>query len=415
MKIGIEILDSNYSGIDLSRPDKGNPGIGGSEFSLILFAYFYNIKHRNEVYIIHQNRKNIYPDNVQLLEIEDINKIPEVVAEHQIEIYISSLTTRDDSWYSMFEKANIKIIYVANLFPTRERLHIYNSQKSVARIVFKCEEEYDRYLDDDIMDKASIIGNMVCSASMYYTRSVNLENVVTYTGALLYQKGFHVLAKQWKKILRKVPDAQLYIMGSGKLYSRNRNVGDYGITDADYEKQFIPYLLDEEGKLLESVHFQGIVGQDKAEYMREIKVGVANPTGETETFCNSAVEFATHGVPVVTVAKNSFLSVISHGKSGLLFHTEFGFRHYIIKLLKNDTLNRKMGVSATEYAKRFAPDVLLPKWEKLFAEIENDIPSTYLGSHGHIFFNRKWLTIINHFLRFNLQLRKLPSRMGGKK
>lgn len=38
---------------------------------------------------------------------------------------------------------------------------------------------------------------------------------VVYSGALIKQKGFHILAKAWKNILKAVPDAELYVLGGG--------------------------------------------------------------------------------------------------------------------------------------------------------------------------------------------------------
>lgn len=38
IKVGIEVPDQNFSGIDLSQPELGNPGVGGSEYLFTLLA-----------------------------------------------------------------------------------------------------------------------------------------------------------------------------------------------------------------------------------------------------------------------------------------------------------------------------------------------------------------------------------------
>ena len=48
---------------------------------------------------------------------------------------------------------------------------------------------------------------------------------VVYLGGLNKYKGFHVLAKAWKKVLAEVSDAKLIVLGSGKLYNRETSMG----------------------------------------------------------------------------------------------------------------------------------------------------------------------------------------------
>jgi hypothetical protein len=64
-----------------------------------------------------------------------------------------------------------------------------------------------------------------------------------------------------------------------------------GIAEASFEEIFMPDLLDENGSLLPSVNFHGISGAEKREILASAAVGVVNPSGQTETFCISGVEF----------------------------------------------------------------------------------------------------------------------------
>ena len=87
--------------------------------------------------------------------------------------------------------------------------------------------------------------------------------IVTYVGSLVPAKGFHRLAQIWPEVISKVPNAELYVIGNGKVYDRNAKLGKYGISQSDYENQFMKYLTDDEGEILKSVHFCGIVGKEK--------------------------------------------------------------------------------------------------------------------------------------------------------
>ena len=186
-------------------------------------------------------------------------------------------------------------------------------------IVMVSRQQYDRYIDDDIIDKCTYAYNIVESSSIEESKSSETLPVVTYTGALVNVKGFHILAKCWKKILKKVPDAQLYVIGTGNLYNENINLGKYKIAEEGYEKLFIPYLLDKNGNIDKSVHFMGKMGQEKREIYIKSRVGIINPSARTETFGLGAVELQSYGVPVVLKNKNGFPDIVKNNKTDYLF------------------------------------------------------------------------------------------------
>ena len=50
----------------------------------------------------------------------------------------------------------------------------------------------------------------------------------------------------WPDVVKQVPDAQLYVIGSGKVYDENAKLGKYNIAEESYEKKFMSYLEQEE-------------------------------------------------------------------------------------------------------------------------------------------------------------------------
>src|SRR5699024_4727723 len=109
------------------------------------------------------------------------------------------------------------------------------------------------------------------------------------------------------------------VVGSGRLYNRNAKLGTYGIADESYEKEFIKFLIDKNGKILPQVHFHGVLGgEEKLDVMARCAVGIVNPTGETETFGISAIEFEAMGIPVVTRDTGGFRNVVETEKTGFL-------------------------------------------------------------------------------------------------
>ena len=92
-------------------------------------------------------------------------------------------------------------------------------------------------IDDDVITKTSYIYNMV-DCKKLQIRETKFQKEVTYIGSLIREKGFHVLAKAWKDVLKEVPDAKLNVIGSGKLYNRGSQLGKYGIADKEYEESW---------------------------------------------------------------------------------------------------------------------------------------------------------------------------------
>ncbi len=414
VKIGFEVWDGEYHDLDFSAPLDGNPGIGGTTYAMLTLAYSYQAKHSDvEVFLIHSGESNKFWDGAQTVIKRKDSEIDKILDKTRIDIYISANAVHDDSWYQAFERREVAIVYILGNFLTNERSVQYKHYNAVKRVVFVGREQYDKCLDDDIIEIADVIGNIIGNKHEKYRNIEDVAYNVTYMGALLPQKGFHLLAKQWKKILKKVPDAQLYVIGSGKLYNEETQLGKFGISTERYEEQFMPYLLDENGKILDSVHFMGVMGKDKEDIFLKTAVGVPNPSGESETFCNCAVEMQGYGIPIVTVAKNSFFDVVANRKSGFLFYTEFGFRHKIIKLLLDKKENEKKGIGAKKNSDKFTEDELIPKWHQLFQDIRQKRKATYIRPSRHIFYDKKYIRIINRILRIDLGIRCLPSSVEG--
>lgn len=246
---------------------------------------------------------------------------------------------------------------------------------------------------------------------MYPSEKVGVRNSainhqVTYIGSIIPSKGFQVLAKAWKIILEQVPDAELNVIGSGKLYNRNAKLGRYGIAEEKFEQLFMPFLTDEKGEILPSVHFLGVMGAEKNDIIVKSSVGVANPTGRTETFGISALDFESRGIPVVTIAKNGFLDTVIDHKTGLLVKKTNELASAIITLLLDNELNTKYGKNGIKFTKKFMPKKIIPEWAKLFELIINDKKIPYRPPVNFKENNLKWLRIINHDIKSTLHIKK---------
>ncbi|SCA87423.1 sugar transferase, glycosyl transferase family 4 [Bacillus glycinifermentans] len=89
----------------------------------------------------------------------------------------------------------------------------------------------------------------------------------------------------------------------------------------------------------------------------------------TETFGNAALEALACGTPVVGADSGGLKDFIQHGKNGFLAEPKNpeAFAAYILKILSNDGLKKRMGEEARSYALTQSWDAI---FERLLSECE---------------------------------------------
>ena len=373
MIIGIKLEDKRINNMNLSMPEEGNPGVGGSTYEAILLAKFLSDTHTVIVY--HTNKTTILPAKVLSRVVENELNMPETAKMDMVDIFIYA-AGRTKDWYTEIARNKVSSVVWAHCYLNYFELRTLRKCEYIKRVVFVGQEEYSAYVADDIIKKSTYIFNMY-NSDMYTRRIDNDNKNVVYLGSLNRDKGFHVLAEAWKYVIAEEPEAKLLVLGTGQLYGRETALGKYGIATPDYEKRFIKYLVDESGKIIDSVKFCGIVGADKADYISSSCVGVVNPTGRTETFCISAVEIQACGVPICTTGKYGLLDTVVNNKTGLFSNTAEQLGKNIVKLINDKELNRRLSDQAKEWSLNFTPEVLIPEWNKMFKEIEANIDPVY--------------------------------------
>lgn len=408
MRIAFYIEDLGYTNKHLEKPEKGNPGIGGTwyEFALVASSISRYENGKYDICIYHHNT-NFYPEFCKTKRICDYDDIFTQCERDCIDVLIYK-TDKSDEWYSCINIHNVKCIAWAHTFlGYKERIQIERSQ-NVVRVICVGREHYDNYIDEDFIKKTSYIYNMVCKTNELY-RTNNYTHNVTYIGSIIPAKSFHKLAKAWKWIIRAVPDASLNVIGSGLLYNQDVKLGKYCIAENKYEQKFMKYLTDKEGNILNSVRFCGILGEEKKEYILNSSVGVVNPTTKSETFCISAVEFEQYGVPVCSGRKNGLLDTVIHKKTGLLSLTTYELSKNIIKLLTDDKLNDEYGNNARIYSENFTPERLTEEWIKCIEDVYRGKEAKYISPKENLLYNGKLLRLVVRFIRFDLGFKAFPS------
>lgn len=389
------MFEGNYGGIDLDEIPKGNPGIGGSEY--LLLQLFYYLSKDMQVLLLSTDTHVSGKNTVYVR--DDVEAIT-MASQLKCEIFIFIPKERGQRFYTKLDQSTLKAVAWVHNYISYQIIDYLENCNAVKRVVFVGRQHYDSYIDTELIGKATYIYNMVKKSAHERMDIESKENIVTYVGALIPTKGFHKLAKVWKRVLKRVPDAQLYVVGSGALYDRTSVLGKWNLAETGYEKKFMRYLTGEQQELLTSVHFMGHMGAEKEELLKKTKVGIANPTGKSETFCLSAVEYKAYGIPVISYRGYGLLDTVHDGKDGLLIKSPKDLIRAIVSLLTDNAENKRLadyGYQVT--SKEFDIDIIIPKWKELLQEVRSNEPCTIQIPDSHWNDDFKRIKYINYKLK----------------
>ena len=172
-----------------------------------------------------------------------------------------------------------------------------------------------------------------------------------------------LLASAWPAVLAKVPDAQLFVVGSGKLYNRNSVLGKWNIADEKFENKFMKHITND-NQVLPSVHFLGVLGEEKNDLLLKCRVGVPNPSGNTETFGFTAIEMQSMGCNITTMKCSGYLDTVFTKR--YLYYNSNNLAKNIIKLLLQKEHDYNEVYSFIK--QNFSFDKIVLEWEQLFKE-----------------------------------------------
>lgn len=408
MNIGIYIDNRGIQNVDCKNLNQGNPGIGGTEYCILLLAEAYKKFYPDDKVLLFCRTESLLPQVDDVIIIDSILALPESAKNKKCDMlimaYVNTEGESQNRLFQEFSRLDLKLIVWGHNYYFENDCKIIADRKCIVANVFVGKQQYDRYIDNQIAKKSTFIYNMYPNNNKNYSSGRN-EHIVSYIGSLIPSKGFHILAGQWKKILRKVPDAELYVIGSGRLYNHDQKLGKYNIAEESYEDCFMPFLVDINGVILKSVHFMGVLGREKEYIIRKTKVGIVNPSGRTETFGISALDFESYGIPVVSIAKGGFLDTIQNNKTGLLYYNKKGLYRNVVSLLKDNYRNERLGYAAFEFAKSFSIEKIIIEWNRLFDKVKNGDTIDYIPVDTHYFKGLKLLRLIN---------KKIKSILGVK-
>ncbi len=396
MKVGFYLRNQSASEVDLSQPEEGNPGVGGTQFGFVSLAYYLK-KYCQEAVepVLYAQSTDRLPASVTVRPAGDVTEVVRAAAADGCDMLLVRVGDSDVEQGIYDEAADVElpVIAWAHNFPSLRQLDAAAAHPIVKRIVCVGREELDRHRDHPAFEKSTFIYNGI-DPDLYSpnTHIPGNGTTIIYVGALIRAKGFQRLARMWPEIKARVPDARLVVIGSGKLYNRDNEVGKWGVASETYEQDFRPYLAVSDGRLGSSVEFKGNMGTEKIPLLRNADVGIPNPTGSTETFCLTGVEFQAAGTPVVSAAQGGLLDTVRDGETGILVRSDDELVDGIVELLQNRKKRERLGRAAMEFTRcKFAYRKICEDWRTLFQRVAQGLPARPVPVKSNLLHQDKWL------------------------
>jgi glycosyltransferase involved in cell wall biosynthesis len=403
--IAFYIKNARIFDTDVSNVSFGNPGIGGSEFEEFLLIE--SLQKQKElpfnvvVFLLKEQKSDISFETIIVPDITDAFK---KCNDMKIDFIV---LRANDGLDSLDLLKDTKIIFWAHNYLGYKDITKEAKSPKVVRMVFVSRQEYDYYIEHDIIKKSVCIFNAVPDFATP-SKQNNQLNKVVYVGAVSQMKNVDSITRIWPKVKKAVPDAELLIIGSGALSHHDEKLGPHGVAEEHFEaKLFKPLMKDH---IESSVHFLGVMGQDKTKIISGCKVGII--PSKIETFCLSATDIISSGIPVVALKRFGFCDVITE-RSGKLVKNEKRFSKALIAYLSKDSTS--LTESDLQYMHdEFGIDVFTKRWMSLFDDVINGKTASYQKPTNYYSVDGKRFGLFLRSLRRLLHLPNCFSRIGFK-
>jgi glycosyltransferase involved in cell wall biosynthesis len=359
--------NSALAEVNFEYPLEGNPGCGATEFMTVLVAS--ELSKRGVPVTLLTTSKGKFPAKLDTVLVEDINDAFDFCSRNNliltIRAYISDFSQilEEISQYD-----DLKIVVWAHLTPNQYSLKTIAETQQVKAVV--CLENNQRIRMGDSLARSKLITIPygITGNTDLVPVATNSNNVV-YIGALVPQKGFHLLADAWPRVLQKIPDAKLFVFGSGRLYDQRIILGPKGIAELTYENRIFRKLEQNNN----SIEFLGNADSTTRNLILDsCKLGIVNPSAETETFCLSAVEFQQRGIPVIGGRKYGLLNTIKHNKTGSLVFNSANLHKHIIKILQSEKSIATLGRQAQDHVNHaYDLERVIDRWTNVFESLSD--------------------------------------------
>ena len=269
------------------------------------------------------------------------------------------------------------------------------------------------------------INNIFCSSRIRNSAKIDISKLangnwktknkikIGFMGALVYSKGFHLIAAEWNKIKKIIQsygrEAELHVIGGSSLYGIKESHKKIPCEEK-YGELIFKYLGEEIEK---DIYFYGKLGKERYKIMRDIDIAIANPLAHGEAFPATLLEWISLGVP--TIAPQSY------GFGDVMYY----FPEMVIKNSKELPKSIKSFISMGEKERNIFKKQIINISDLFSSEEENIVAKweVLLNSHNKVkingllnreiilisikeFLKMRFYSIIDRFKRYMSKLKK---------
>jgi glycosyltransferase involved in cell wall biosynthesis len=376
----------------------GNPGVGGTQYTTLCLAKELSKLDQYEVAIACESDLTLGAD-VDVFRLT-IDEAVEFAENYSYCLVYRPTITFQPTLLQKLSQTRASVIAWAHVGPSQQTLRILASLNSIKRVVALGERELISWYDNPVIQKSVLIRNGHHIPD--HPKNVETDfNAITYIGSIVPQKGFHLLAEVWPKVVEQHPNLYLNVVGSGNLYSSTTGLGPLGIATPSYETLIEKNL----GTSIESVRFLGkLGGKSKNTVVASSYIGIINPSGNTENCPLSALDFQSLSVPVFSAKRYGVIDTVLDGSTGKLFKNYTDLPDLIDQVIRNPEERRSLSANCIPFIQeRFNFTDVVKQWDELFSNLDNPISASKVKIREAVNFV-ELLTILNGGLLRSLNL-----------
>lgn len=402
MNIALVEDDSKYNNIKIEDCKLFNPGIGGGTYQFINLFYVLSLVKGYNIFFLHRNKSNFtdLPLEKNLI-YENEEKLFEIL----LSLNLDNIILPQRFGYDLLDRfafLNVPITYRCGNYLNSTEVK-YLSLDIVKNVVCLNWEHASKCYDTLIYKKISIIPNYInfdiLNMYQFDNTFVNLQDKfqITYIGSITPSKGLHLIAEVWKEIIKKIPNAQLNVIGSKSLYDHTLDRQSTKSTDS-YEIR-VKSLFEKDPFSAGKVVYFGNLGIEKYEIISKSNLGLVNPSAKSEIFTNSVIDFSLFNVPVLGRNKYGLVSMIEDGENGFKFNNLRDLVKKVIYVYDHKELDFN-GRDFIE--KKFGGINSVFNWQLLFNENYNNdyLVSNYKPKLKDILHNYFFLRVLSRKFKF---------------
>jgi glycosyltransferase involved in cell wall biosynthesis len=195
------------------------------------------------------------------------------------------------------------------------------------------------------------------------------QRQAVFSGYIGESKGAHRVFQCWGHVRRALPDAQLVVAGSAKLYRDDASIGPFGVAKPEFEERYIYPLVQDFGSLEKAgVRLVGLLSpvELRALYRRS-SLGVINlnERNATESFSCSGVEMAACGLRVFSVASAALPETVGFTGNAVLVNRPAQLVPAFIDALRRPKDLKNIEVQRQQVRDRYRLSRIVDYWEEL--------------------------------------------------